>query len=981
MCLISSLFAAAALTAGDVELKFDDAGCVTSLRLGDRELVGERVPFAVATVGGRERPLEMCARSDGRIVAGGMSGGREIRPERCELRDGRIVLAFPGGGEAAFRVEPSGWGFRFTHETLTVEGATGFAFGCLRPSCRKYVGAFANAWSDDGAAVVLRAYDEAAEMRSKEDLSLATGTAHGLVGTRFALVVGSRADIFGRLQAMTRDFCAVTGVPLPVNGGAFSQGADAVRGSYFMVTPRMDLMDDAIDLANRSGAAILHFKNWWDTIGHYRANPSLFPKGEADFLVAAEMIRKAGLVSSMHSLSAGIGIDDDWVRDGHVAQLKPFAGFGYTLAAPLGADAKELTVNEPIRDGHHRTLTYLGNGNVLRIDGELIQYSDFDRSRRAFTGLVRGALGTVAAAHAAGARTDYVQHRYREFYPVAGSPLVGEIAASLANRFRDGGFVQFYCDGAEGQMDRYEEDTALREIYCRLAAVRPPVIEASAYGPHNWWWHSRVGTWDTPIWRMKRYHDLHLGELARMRKADFLAVGTGWFYPKTSNEQGSGFFRDDIEYFAAKNAGCDYPNSVGVGGPFFGRDIAAGMTDAFTIIGWYERLRMSRAFAPGVPGRLAEGWGEWRLRQNAEGVWTVRPARVIGTTASMAENLAGGEPLALRVEALWSADESAAGRTLVESVGPVTAAKPFVKTWEYPYGSVVAGGDVTKKEGRPAWRFRVKGDGRGGVLRLRLVSPREFGAADAEHRVKIDFTGWRTVTLFDRERDGETDDPMLRYRVYRNSIAPDHISEVSFALEGEGAVEVDSLKALPVRRTTDAGLSVAVNGTEIRVPFALASDEYAELEDGLWRRYDGTGLVIGEAEGPRPAVVVGENRFALSGGSRAKLTVQALGKEEPAVAGTLTAEQRKALAHEYDLTRVWNPKAGVTHLDPVVIRPGEKARLQVRYVGSSVDPVLTVGGVKLSEGISEQSFTGSNDVRFSCASSGPVRIEIAKIYH
>ena len=116
----------------------------------------------------------------------------------------------------------------------------------------------------------------------------------------------------------------------------------------------------------------------------------------------------------------------------------------------------------------------------------------------------------------------------------------------------------------------------------------------------------------------------------------------------------------------------------------------------------------------------------------------------------------------------------------------------------------------------------------------------------------------------------------------------------------------------------------------------------------------------------------------MDGNGRA--TVQVLGREAPAVATDLSDAQRTALSHEYDFTRVWNPSAGVTRLDPVVIRPGEKARLQVRYVGKPVDPVLTVGGVKLAEGINGQLFSGSNDVRFSCSSSGPIRIEIAKVY-
>ena len=902
------------------------------------------------------------------------------RAVRCESRgDGRFALLFERGGEAVFSERRFPWGVRYTHETLTVPGTRVFLFGRVDAPWATYRGKFANMLSDETRAVCVRAYDVAARMVCEDRaLELETTPAHGLVGTRFAVVEGSREGFRERLQEMTRDFCAVTGVPLPANGGAFAQSAEAVRGSYFMVTPQTDLMDDAIDMALRSGATILHFKNWWQTIGHYRASTNLFPRGEADFLAAADGIRRAGLTSSMHSLTAGVGIDDDWVRDGHAAQFKVFPGFGYTLARSLDAQAEELVVNEPIRDGHHRTMTYLGNGNALRVGAEIVQYSDFDPARRAFTGLVRGALGTRPSAHPAGTSADYLQQRYREFYPVSGSPLVGEIADTLAARFRDGGFTQFYFDGAEGLMDRFDEDSARRAIYCRLAAVRDPVVEASAYGAHNWWWHSRTGTWDTPIWNMKRYHDLHLRALDATRKADFLAVGTGWFYPKASNWQSRGFTRDEIEYFAAKNAGRDYPCSVGVGGPFKGRRVTPSETDAFTLIGWYERLRRVRAFAPGLCARMNAGQGEWRLRQNAAGVWTLRPVTFASDGQSV--TLAGGEPLALRVTGLWDADATTA-RTLVPSVGRVTSGRPFVRTWDHPLASVLpARMNAESIQSRPAWRLRVKGDGRGGVLRLRLVTPREFGAATADHRVPLDFTGWQTVTLFDRERDAATDDVMKRYVVYRNPIDPAHISEVSVSLEdGEDrSVEVGSVEALLPRATSRSGLAVVANGVRMPVPFALAGDEYAELEDGLWRKYDGTGLVVGEAEGPRPLARAGENAFAVEGA--AHVTVQALGPESPALAENLTTTQRAALVREYDLTRVWNPAAGVTRLDPVVIRPDEKARLQVRFVNAPKGAVLKVGGTPLAEGLSEAVFSGSNAVTFDSASTKPVRIEIAKVY-
>ena len=893
----------------------------------------------------------------------------------------KFAFLFVNGGEALFSEKRMAWGTRYTLERLSAPGARSIRFSIVRAPWATESSSFANLLTDGKCAVSVRSYDVAAAMRSDEGVLWLEADVDELSSkVRFAVVDGPVEGFRERLQAMTRDFCEVTKVPLPVNGGAFSQTSDATRASYFMVTPNSELIDEAIDMAVRTGASILHFKNWWQTIGHYRANTNLFKGGEAAFKASIAKARAAGLDVSMHSLCASVGIDDEWVSNGDISQFKSFPGANYTLAEPIDEKATSLKVNERIRDGHHRTLTYLGNGNVLRIGAELIQYSDFNKEERTFTGLTRGAFGTRALAHPAKAPTDYVQHHFMEFFPKRTSPLVQQIENALISRYTQGGFVQFYFDGIEGLCERIFEDESCRAIYTGLAKARPPIVEASSYRPHSWWWHSRTGTWDTPVWNLKRFHDLHLKALDESRRIDYLAVGTGWFYPKSSDWRSRGFRRDEIEYFAAKNAGRDYPFSTGIGGKFPGRKVDTAYIDSFTIIGWYERLRKARAFAEGVREKINSGLSEWRLRQDLDGEWTVRPVQFISAAPSAVTALRGNEDLAIRVESAWGVDEASA-RVLVDNIGKVSHDKAFFRSWEFPHASVLPKGvDPESVEGRPVWRLRVKGDGKGGLLRLRVATPREFGGASAEHVVPIDFDGWRNVLLFDRARDAASDDPLKRYLIFRNPIAPNRISEISLTLDGGAsrAVEVSSLEALTPVASERSSLAVVVNGARIDVPFTLQGDEIAELENGLWRKYDGSGLTVGEAVGPRLKAKAGKNEISVKGECRA--LVQALGLPESAVADNLDDAQRKVLSTEYDFTRVWDPSKGVTRLDPVVVRPGERARLKVCYVGDYKEANLKVNGIALKEGLNDALFEGVNELSFSCKSSEPVRIEIAKVY-
>ena len=965
-------------------LSFDRQGRLASLKevATGRELLASASPF-------------VSVRRKGRPV---------LAARRLERRgDDRLAFVFPGGaGEAVLAVKPlaQGAGWSFTVESLTVADAEELQCARVLPCCIERCGTMGNILSDDASAVALRAYDVALEMGATRGngLTVRATKAHGLVGGRFGLVAGPRDGFVAQLRAMSRD----SGAPLSDVGGAWALGAEANRGSYVFADLSLASVDDWIDVAERGGFEYVHLHGWWQWLGHYPVSTNYFPRGLPDMKAAVDRIHAAGLKAGMHSLTACINpYSDPWISP--VCTTDLVADASYTLADPVAADATEIAVNEPPVAKHDLVFTYSSNGNFLRLGNEVVQYAGVRRERPyAFTGCRRGFFGTKPSAHPAGAACDYLHQRYIAFYPAPDSDLAADLAKRLADVRNFCGIDAFYFDGSEGMGTRYGIDKLRHLIYGNF--TRPPVAEASCWGAHNWWFHSRLGAWDHSVWAAKRFHDDHVRTTVDVaRKDNFLEPQMGWWQPRVGSAAARGHFDEEMEYFASQNAGHDAAMSQqGVNvtrGP-----LSEFLARQFTLLGWYERARLARAFSSEAKSRMAVPRAEFRLRQGDDGVWGLSPQtsvvhRVSGPAAAdwsfgLAERPADA---LLRVEALYGAAapdapgatnflsaadiphletaaaagvklavsaDFAADRSEAKSRGDAirlvarnSAAKSrgawarVVRTYPFPYMSL---------GGNAAFGCWVRGDGSGALLNLQLRMAREFLGATCEHYVKLDFTGWRYVTLLARERDAEDFwNHAWPYggtiAVCRNPYDGRHVAAVALYLNevpagGTTDVSVAPVRALPVTKPVlAAGAAVTVNGCAVPLPFALAAGDYAELEDGVWTRYSETGDTLARAPGPKTLpLAAGANRCAFAGRTaegapaRAEVTVLARGAAFPAF-GQLDAAARGRMRYEAMLPVRHAPAKGLDALPRIAVRPGERAALELTIHGPVSRPRLRFG--------------------------------------
>lgn len=964
---------------------FDGRGRIASIRESGsgRELLMRQTPF----------------------VALRMNAGVERPAERLETDGGLFVFTLShGAGRVVLR--PTGFQGGFTFEVAEASGipqdAAALVVGRTAPACRKWLGRRANMQSDDESGVCVRAYDLFGDMECGDTLC-AVLPADKMRGARFGIVAAERARLQAALQAMT----IASGRPHSAAGGAWALGSESTRGSYLNAWKMgMDTLDDWMDVLERGGFDVLHFREqWYSCRGHYTVNTNFWPNGIADLKAAVARVHAAGYRAGMHTLTGCIDPADPWVAGPENRDL--LAWETYTLATDVSADADEIAVNEPPRTKHDVVFTYSGNGNAIRIGNEIVQYSSFtEKPPYIYSGLKRGAFGTKPASHSNGEEAAYLQQRYLAFYPDPDSPLADALAEAIGNVYRTCGFDMIYCDGTEGMMSEYGMAAMRDKIIGRCTADGRPCLneDSHARGSSRWWWyHSRIGAWDWTQWADKRFHDMHIETMLNpdVRKTDMLELQMGWWTPRLGDEYFPTQMLDGMEYYASRNAGLDVSMSI------FGRILSRENPMIFhvsrliTVLGWYERARRARAFMPDVQKGFCTAGAEFRLRQNAAGAWEATPVRTFSHRAKSAETVKmsfalDGKPAksAIRVMALHVGAKGAAENQLLLTEGvradslkcSTSGAQVSLSVAETKADdgrrafrlSAVNTGD----ERRGAWarataafspyrsprdrmvlRFGVRGDGSGALLNVQVETPREYGQSFSEHYVTLDFTGWRDFEMPLRERDVERFlDYEWPYRhpwssVFHRRLNMENVSAVNFYMNeipagGLAVAEVTDVTLVPQRVLRAERNAVVVNGREIVIPFALESGCFAELEDGVWTKYSFLGDPLERRRtGDVPELAAGANDIVYDGTSQdgtrpcAEFTVFALGAPVPALKpmAELSDDARRFLSYEAAEPQPYAPSKGFAALGPLAVRPGEEATAEVVVYGPMPACTLAVG--------------------------------------
>ena len=942
--------------------------------------------------------------------------GKVLSAMTCSSAEGTLRFGFGEGQETLVLGVTAGERY-FTFEVLAIEGEgiDSVTFLSLPLLKGTYSSLTSGATVGDGWSVCLREMNLQTEVEFGGVHSAARATCqaeYGLVGAKVALVVAPPEQLRSALLEMVK----AEGLPQSALGGPCALDAEDSRGSYLFADPSEREADRWIEFAKRGGFACMHFDGWYASLGHYAPAPGLFPNGLAGMKELVRKVHAAGMKAGMHTLTGCIQPQDSWVTplpDGRLA-----ADASYTLAADLDPRADTiLTVEKP--QGHDVIWSYSSGGNAVRIGTEIIQYAAISfEPPYGFLKCSRGAFGTAPGAHAKGVPVEHLRQVYLAFYPDERTTLVDEVADAIARVYNECEFDQIYMDGSEGMGSRHAVQTMRQAIYTRLR--RPAVVEASEWGHWSWYYHSRLGAWDHPVWGLKAFTDLHCARIADYRQGALLQAQLGWWVVLGASPRNRAETPDEMEYFCAKTLGFDAPSSTqGIG------SLAAPWNvrvfEYITMAGWYERLRLANYFPESVRAQLREPGKDFHLVQAGDGDWQLLPTDYLahkvtgpdnGSAAWTVTNRFGAQPVRLRLEALYALSPYAGPEAI--TIAEAARYDEFTLSRDASdvthtlsrSGDQVKVGDASlrftatnkRASGKGAWaqagmRFDapyldlkesdafgvwVYGDGKGELLNIQLVTPREYMGALGEHYVLIDFTGWHFIEVPLRERDADKhrdyEWPYYDlYGIYRDAVNMNHVSEVNLYFNnlpanGTATVYLSPIRALRTHRVQLGKPTLELNGETLRLPATLRSGDYVELhaaDDG--RVYDERGTLLERftLDGKAPLLKAGENqvRFACAapsdGTARAEITLIAAGAP---LRGRTPAKgvNWALLRDEYEMPRLVTRSDGQENRWTVICRKGATSatlgvELEVHEVGTAEMAYNSAAALTL-EGFDDLSF-------------------------
>ncbi len=486
--------------------------------------------------------------------------------------------------------------------------------------------------------------------------------------------VGAKAAVIGcpsrQLRAVMQE--AVSSSPdLPHSpmGGPWALDSPANRASYLFNFG--DLTEQTVDqwiaLAQNLGIPQIDFHGGGSfRFGDCEPNPEMYPKGRVSFKAVVDKLHAAGIKAGLHTYAFFIDKRCPWVAPIPDPGLAKDATF--SLAKSIGETDKDVPVAESTENMPATTGFFVRNSATVQVDDELIVYTGVSKEPPyAFTGCQRGAYGTKAAAHAAGAKVYHLKECFGLFAPDPESELFMKVVQAIADFYNECGFDMVYLDALDGEdilggweWGWYYGSKFVFELYKRLK--KAPIMEMSTFHHHLWFVRSRMGAWDHPNRSHKLFIDIHCRANENCREM-FLPAHLGWWrIIANSDPRVEPTFSDDIEYLCAKCAGWN----CGLSPQGFTPDTWAASSNLRRlgdIIRRWEEARLSGAFSETDKAKLRVPGDEYTLVE-VNGKPCIKPIqyakhKVEGLDLPSAKwtvsNKYSSQSVKLRIEALYSA--------------------------------------------------------------------------------------------------------------------------------------------------------------------------------------------------------------------------------------------------------------------------------------------------------------------------------------
>ena len=340
----------------------------------------------------------------------------------------------------------------------------------------------------------------------------------------------------------------------------------------------------AISLARSSGLPYVMLRRWENSSGHFEINREVFPGGDDSLRDAVAELHAAGLRVCLHFLGSLVDYTDSYVTpiphpdlaidaELELAEaIGPSATFVQTRGAPTTVPWMQTYWDAPLSSGITNGATsYQFDTRHARIGDEIVAYSAANAS--GLLGVTRGALGTAAGAHEAGAQVRHMVQMYTRLVPRPGSSLATAMAARLAYVYNYVRADMVYIDGAEGlaalEEPRRHELGALQvpislfvdDFYKQVN--RDILVESSSIVPYTWWHNARANTGDYANLNPKAYLDVQKVRQCDVHWRNLMNPEVGWWGLDAGGVSYDATTPDEIEYMASSSVGLGINPEIG----------------------------------------------------------------------------------------------------------------------------------------------------------------------------------------------------------------------------------------------------------------------------------------------------------------------------------------------------------------------------------------------------------------------------------
>lgn len=447
----------------------------------------------------------------------------------------------------------------------------------------------------------------------------------GVVGSKLALFLCPAAKALDTIGAIE----VAEGLPHPLLDGVWAKKSPRATDSYLIVDFSEATIDRAIEMTLKAGLRYLYHSSPFETWGHFRLKPSLFPHGVAGLRECVERAKKAGVRVGFHTLSNFITPNDPYVSPRPDPRLTRSGRS--TLTASVSPTQTELPIADPEPFLKKTAMSTVALGD------ELIRYESVSPSAPwRLLGCQRGAWGTQEATHASQSTIGkLLDHDYKVF--LTDASLTQEVAKNIAALCNQAGTLQISLDGLEGNwstgMGQYGRTLFTQSWYSTLAPeLKGQINDASNPGHFNWHVYTRMN-WGEPWYAgFRESQTLYRFKNQLHYSRNLMPRMLGWFAlrPETTLE--------DAEWLLARAAGFDagfaLATSLASTAQLSADPLSAETAKRFgaipailEAIHQWETARRTGAFPESLKAELRDNTREFHLEPAGANQWDLYPVQ------------------------------------------------------------------------------------------------------------------------------------------------------------------------------------------------------------------------------------------------------------------------------------------------------------------------------------------------------------------